>query len=93
MGWKFDLSMDFLVSLWEKQKGKCFYTGDDLTLDRVRKVGSSASLDRMDSSKGYVMGNVVWTSRLVNVSKGQRNVKDFVVFCRKIVSHLQKGLP
>jgi len=83
-GWVFDLSTDFLISLWNKQDGKCFYTGDDLTLDRDRKNGSSASLDRMDSNRGYTRDNVVWTSRIANMSKGQRSVDEFLLFCRLV---------
>lgn len=87
-GWDFDVSLDYLVSLWNEQDGRCFYTGEELSLNRGKSQWNSASLDRMDSSRGYVKGNVVWTSRLVNSSKGQRNVDEFVGFCRKVVSHI-----
>ena len=88
-GWKFNLSSDFLVELWNKQGGKCFYTGEELTLDRLRRIGDSASLDRIDSTRGYTKDNVVWTSRFVNTSKGQRNFDEFISFCRTVVSHLE----
>jgi hypothetical protein len=88
-GWKFDVSLDYLVKLWEDQKGICFYTGEPLLLDRGRSKWMSGSLDRVDASRGYEIGNVVWTSRLVNTSKGQRTAKEFVTFCQKVVDHMK----
>ena len=71
--------MDFLIRLWESQKGICFYTGEVLSLDRGRSKWNSASLDRIDPSQGYVIGNVVWTSR---------TAKEFLAFCEKVIAHM-----
>lgn len=87
-GLRFDLSVDFLISLWKKQRGGCYYTGDRLTTNRGQSEWDDASLDRLNPLGGYVMGNVVWTSRFVNTSKGRRNVKEFVSFCKRVLAHL-----
>ena len=87
-GLSFDLSMDFLVDLWERQNGRCYYTGRELMTNRGRVGWNDASLDRMNPLDGYSVGNVVWTSRLVNTSKGHRNVEEFVSFCKKVLSRV-----
>jgi hypothetical protein len=86
-GLGFDLSVDFLVGLWEKQQGMCYYTGKKLMTNRGGSEWDDASLDRMNPLDGYSIGNVVWTSRLVNTSKGRRSVNEFVSFCKKVMSH------
>ena len=86
----FDLSVDYLMELWEKQKGECFYTGNKMTVNRGMVDWNDASLDKMNPLKGYSRGNVVWTSRLVNTSKGKRNVDDFLSFCKKVLTHQEQ---
>ena len=60
----FDIDLPYLKSLWEKQNGICPYTGFKMDLPETTLSHSSfkslkkSSLDRIDSSKGYVKGNV-----------------------------------
>lgn len=61
-----DIDLPFLKSLWEKQKGKCAVTGVDLELKRSYNKNYQASIDRIDSKKGYIKGNIRFTSVSVN---------------------------
>jgi len=88
-----DLTLDFLKELWESQDGKCPYTGWqmknlessspnkqlDLTPDR-------ASLDRIDSSKGYIQGNVQFVCYMAQCCKGVFSSEDLINFCEAVVS-------
>lgn len=70
---EFDIDIDYLEALWEQQKGVCPYTGVNLTLMRhaaeLQDPRFSASLDRLDSSKSYIKGNVQFVSRSINYMK------------------------
>lgn len=69
-----NVTLEDLKSTWESQGGKCVYLGIDLILSNYTKIEKSAiysaSLDRIDSSKGYVKGNIQWVSRSINHLKG-----------------------
>lgn len=85
-----DLDTDYLVNLFHKQEGKCFYTGDELDWDthgrgRGQPRQSSISLDRLTPALGYVQGNVVLCGYLANTSKGNRTELDFYAFCERVL--------
>lgn len=77
---KFDLTVEFLLELWNKQKGCCYYTGMEMK-KAIKQAGShdwdSPSLDRLEPSKGYVVGNVVFCTYAVNSFKQSLNEKQF----------------
>ena len=55
------VSEDYLLNLLKKQEGKCAYTNLPMTLPTMRGCEDRrlcASLDRIDSSMGYIEGNV-----------------------------------
>lgn len=47
----------------------------------------TASLDRIDSAKGYVEGNVQWVHKRINLMKGTLSEKDFIAFCQMVVTY------
>lgn len=75
-------------NLFKKQKGKCALSGVDLVLPSLSKdAHKTASLDRIDSTKGYVKGNVQWIHKDINWMKNRFIQSEFVEWCRKIVKH------
>ena len=78
---RFNVSIDYLWKLWELQKGCCAITGDPI--ETIRK----ASLDRIDSSKGYEEGNVQWVTYRANVSKHTMTMDELYDFCKKVLNH------
>jgi hypothetical protein len=74
----FNLSVKDIEDLWEKQKGKCAYTGIPLISPTYKHLSSprKASLDRIDSSKGYVKGNIEFVCVFVNLGKNGFNKKE-----------------
>jgi hypothetical protein len=74
--YNFNLTKRFLVKLWEKQEGICAITGLEM-LEPVGYVASrvplktpkTASIDRIDSNKGYTKGNVQWVCVFANLAK------------------------
>lgn len=70
-----DIDRDHLVELWKKQNGICALTGVQMTTKY--NCPFSASADRIDSSKGYVLGNIQLVSKAAQLGKGNLSDKDF----------------
>ena len=68
------------------QQKMCALSGIPLTFPKNRKEKSSAtaSLDRIDSSKGYISGNVQWVHKDVNSMKMDFTEKYLRELCGKI---------
>lgn len=67
-----DVDLQYLKDLWDKQEGVCPYTGIHMTLPTYNcnyDYFTVASLDRIDSSKGYVKGNVQYVVLPINFLK------------------------
>lgn len=82
-----DIDVQYLKSVWERQKGKCTYTGIEMILPRNTKEHMNvrslkkASLDRIDSSKGYLKGNVEFVCSAINLAKNsftREEMKEFL---------------
>jgi len=67
-----DVDLQYLKDLWEQQKGICPYTGIHMSLPTYKHNSDyfvTASLDRIDSSKGYVKGNLQYVVLPINFLK------------------------
>jgi hypothetical protein len=90
---EFNLTLEYLKELWEKQSGKCPYTGWQLqnmenmsTKNQLPKTPDRASLDRIDSSKGYVPGNVQFVSYMAQNAKNEFTDQELRGFCEAVVT-------
>jgi hypothetical protein len=77
----FDLTMEQITSL----PLMCHYTGVELTLDGNKQ--NTISLDRIDSSKGYTITNVVFCCSFVNIMKNKMSYEDFLSACKMIAEY------
>lgn len=77
------VTINDLDELWKKQDGKCPYTGWDLKKTKVRAY-DQASLDRINSDKGYIKGNVVWVSYMAQNAKNSHTEKELIEFCKAV---------
>lgn len=84
-----NISLNDLREVWESQKGICPYSGAILDL-KSKDFKVKASLDRIDSSKGYVKGNVQFVLTPVNLMKGTMTHEQTIEFCKIIANHWQK---
>jgi hypothetical protein len=73
-----NLDLQYLLDLWNKQEGKCIYTNISMVLPDGKLKGTmfTASLDRIDSSIGYLKGNVQFTLTPINFMKSAMSDED-----------------
>jgi predicted secreted protein len=84
----FSITIEYLQELWDKQDGRCALSNLPIFLNLGKKYqGHSASLDRIDSSKGYLVGNVQWVHRDVNFMKQSLSDGDFIFLCEIVVEY------
>jgi hypothetical protein len=81
-GIPFNLSMKYLDGLFRTQEGKCAFTGLPLTFSsRTRSLAGTASIDRINSARGYYAGNVQWVHKELNMMKGDLPEPRFKELC------------
>ena len=57
-------------------------TGIPICIGRMRRYHeTTASLDRIDSSKGYIKGNIQWVLKDINLMKGSTDEDYFKFLC------------
>lgn len=87
----FDLTIEYLKELWDNQGGKCAYSRLDLKLNNHSKrdadIRYTASVDRIDSGKGYIKGNIQFISTAINYMKHTMSHEHTVEFLNQL-SHL-----
>ena len=92
---EFDVSIEDLYSLFVNQEKRCSLTGVDLSIQRSAKKHyqglTTASLDRIDRTKGYVEGNIQWVHKKVNFMKQSMNNQELLAWCEKVVSWKLSG--
>lgn len=85
-----DLDLLYLKKLWESQAGICPYTGYKMDLPKntqdsnIKGSPEKASLDRIDSSLGYIRGNVQFVCLSVNLAKNGFSHEQMLSFFKKI---------
>jgi len=83
---KFGIDFDYCLRLWNTQKGRCKLSGLPMSIG-VGSKGSKFSIDRIDSKKGYVVGNCQIVRSDVNISKNIMSQKDFIKMCKAVAKN------
>ena len=81
---EFDITIDYAWNLYEKQNGKCNLSGLSIPFSENSSEYGVASLDRIDSSKGYIEGNVQWVHQDVNKMKFDLSQSRLIELCHLI---------
>jgi hypothetical protein len=67
-------------NLFLKQNRKCALSGLDIQINKTA-IYNTASLDRIDSSKGYEPNNVQWVHKHINLMKNKFDQEYFIKLC------------
>lgn len=91
----FSITIQQAWNLFLKQDRRCAITGIKLMFAEFNKDfvegHQTASLDRIDSSKGYALDNVWWVHKRVNMMKQSLSMEEFKYWC-KMVTEYNKGI-
>ena len=85
------LTLIDLQEQWIKQNGICPYSGIKLNIPTYKKHYNTpiytASVDRIDSSKGYIPGNIQFVSTCINYMKHTMSNSDTWLMCKHIAEY------
>jgi len=73
----FEITIDRAWQLLEEQGATCKLSGLPLTFG----MNTTASIDRIDSSQGYIEGNIQWVHKVINKMKSDLPQTTFLEFC------------
>lgn len=82
----------YLRQLYQEQEGRCAISGIEMVIRGERCAADSPysiSLDRIDSDKGYVEGNVWLVCTGINLMKSRLSMNQFIEFCQKVVENFK----
>lgn len=74
----FDLTIEDIYNKYQEQFGLCAFTNKLLTF------GEDASIDRIDSTKGYYYDNIQIVHKVLNMMKKDMDNEDFLSWCRRV---------
>ncbi len=90
------VTLQQIKTIWDNQNGKCVLTGWDLVLpssilgwssSNISNKQKHASLDRIDSSKGYTKDNVHFVAYIVNMAKNNLKIQKVIEMAHAIHKH------
>lgn len=84
-GMEFSITIEHAWDIFNNQNGRCALSGELIEFGgRASKKPYTASLDRIDSSKGYIQGNIQWLHKDVNMMKNNHTSEEFLDWISKI---------
>lgn len=87
---EFSVTIEYLWDLFLKQDRKCALSGLPLKFPLGKRDTFTASLDRIDNSKGYIQGNVQWLHKDINKMKNTHDQEYFIKLCL-LVANISEG--
>ena len=92
IGVEFAITIEEAWAKYEEQGGRCALSGRELRMPKTFKGQNkrTASLDRVDSTKGYVSGNIQWVHRDLNWLKKNVDNDEFIRICHEVAAHTQR---
>jgi hypothetical protein len=89
---EFDITLEELWEKFQEQGGRCAISGVGLTLtgnSRSHRTNreDTASVDRIDSLKGYTKDNIQWVHKDINLMRNKLGMAEFIEWCNKIANH------
>lgn len=79
----FELTTDYIIELFNKQNGLCYYTNSWIFAKAHPTV--SLSIDRVNNNLGYTKSNIVLTSKALNRMRGNRPIDDLKSWLKLII--------
>lgn len=87
---EFSITNEYLWNLYILQEKKCALSGIELIFSTQNKDWwreTTASLDRIDSTKGYIEGNLQWIHKYLNLMKSNWTDEEFIEWCKLVANY------
>lgn len=86
------ITIEYAWDLFLKQERKCALTGMELFFPQTQSDKLwTASIDRIDSSKGYIPGNIQWVHKHINMMKRIYDQDYFIEMCEKVAKNCNRN--
>lgn len=85
-GFEYAIDTAFVLELFEKQKGLCYWFRIPIVPSGVLRDPQRPSLDRLDNTRGYVRDNLVLTCMAANMGRSESTAERFAAFCQLLRS-------
>lgn len=88
----FDITLEYVQKLWNNQDGKCALSGLPMTYElKCGRTPTNVSIDRIDKTKGYIIGNVQLVCMACNQIKSDMSEDWMYYFCKNIVDNYENA--
>lgn len=81
------IDVDYLMDLWRLQNGICALSGMPMAFDQDL-TDRSVSIDRIDCSKGYVLGNLRLVCTAMNIMRRDLLDSEFYWWCKAVAEYM-----
>lgn len=93
---KFNISLEESYDLLISQQNKCALSGLNIKIrpkaDSQSRVKNSASIDRINSSKGYERNNIFWTHQDINIMRWDLPLNYFLSLCELVYKKINNPI-
>lgn len=90
---QFSITIEEVWALYLKQNKKCALTGRDIWFAKTsrgfQRGETTVSIDRIDSTLGYISSNIQLLHKDVNLAKQSLSVEDFIKLCSEVANYKQ----
>lgn len=86
----FNLELQYILDLWDSQKGVCALSGLPMTFElKQGRISTNVSIDKIDRTLGYVKGNIQLVCMACNQIKSDLTEIEMYNFCKNIVKNYE----
>jgi dCTP deaminase len=91
---EYSITYDDLLTIWTRQGGKCAITNFPMSFSANELDYGRASLDRIDPTRGYHLGNIRFVCYWANIAKHRMTDDDLLEWCRRMLqSQVDRAIP
>lgn len=84
----FDITIQQAWRLFLQQNRVCALSGLPISFQKsIHATLGTASLDRIDSTRGYTLDNIQWVHKDINWMKQDYSQEEFLNYCRLVVAY------
>lgn len=84
-----DLTTEYVLSLFNEQHGLCYWLGIPIVPSIETRDPRRPSLDRIETAKGYVRGNVLLCTTFANMGRSALSAEKFAIFVAELKAQIR----